>query len=220
MSAWDGPPRHAVVIASGGLADAVLAYWLTGDGVQVTLLSVDDGQARRTALHCAARLAHDLGCEHDAAVLPGLANVLGRGGPAGARCAAADPHHSMSVLGLAVGHAAAGGADAVAYAAHGGASAAPGSSAEFVTAYQEAMAANTGRLRPGIRVLAPFADIELADIVELGAGLHVPFGRTWSCYSSGDVHCGRCAGCAERRAAFVLARVADPTLYAAAAVLR
>lgn len=46
-----------------------------------------------------------------------------------------------------------------------------------------------------------------------GASLGVPFAETWSCYNSGAVHCGRCGTCVERREAFHLAGVEDPTVY-------
>jgi 7-cyano-7-deazaguanine synthase len=52
-----------------------------------------------------------------------------------------------------------------------------------------------------------------ADIVRRGAELGVPFELTWSCYEDGDVHCGKCGTCVERREAFERAGVADPTAY-------
>ena len=52
------------------------------------------------------------------------------------------------------------------------------------------------------------------DIVAAGAKYRTPFVETWSCYKGGDMHCGRCGTCVERREAFHLAGVADPTAYA------
>ena len=52
-----------------------------------------------------------------------------------------------------------------------------------------------------------------ADIVKLGAELGVDFARTWSCYKGGKFHCGKCGTCTERREAFELAGVPDPTVY-------
>ena len=43
--------------------------------------------------------------------------------------------------------------------------------------------------------------------------LGVPFAYTWSCYLGGRRHCGRCGTCVERKEAFALARVTDPTDY-------
>jgi 7-cyano-7-deazaguanine synthase len=55
--------------------------------------------------------------------------------------------------------------------------------------------------------------MEKADIVRLGDRLGVPFGETWSCYKGGDVHCGVCSSCRERKRAFLDAGVSDPTGY-------
>ena len=52
------------------------------------------------------------------------------------------------------------------------------------------------------------------DIAAAGAKLGVNFTHTWSCYKGGDVHCGKCGTCVERREAFALAGVVDPTSYA------
>jgi 7-cyano-7-deazaguanine synthase len=52
------------------------------------------------------------------------------------------------------------------------------------------------------------------DIVAAGAAVNTPFAETWSCYKGGEHHCGRCGTCVERREAFDLAGVEDPTVYA------
>ena len=48
----------------------------------------------------------------------------------------------------------------------------------------------------------------------MGASLGVDFSKTWSCYKGGAVHCGKCGTCVERREAFALAGLVDPTVYA------
>ncbi|MGB0259481.1 MAG: 7-cyano-7-deazaguanine synthase, partial [Coraliomargarita sp.] len=60
----------------------------------------------------------------------------------------------------------------------------------------------------------PFVDWTKADIARRGAELGVPFEQTWSCYKGGELHCGRCGTCIERREAFHLAGIEDPTPYA------
>ena len=65
-----------------------------------------------------------------------------------------------------------------------------------------------------VRVLRPYADLGLhkRDVLRRGAGL--PLEHTFSCLApAGDRHCGRCNKCAERRAGFRDAGVADPTEY-------
>ena len=63
------------------------------------------------------------------------------------------------------------------------------------------------------RVVPPDLIAPKADIVADGARLGVPFAETWSCYKGGARHCGRCGTCVERREAFHLAGVDDPTDY-------
>jgi 7-cyano-7-deazaguanine synthase len=64
-----------------------------------------------------------------------------------------------------------------------------------------------------IALETPFLRRSKADIVREGARLGLPFEETWSCYKGGDRHCGRCGTCVERREAFHLAGVDDPTVY-------
>jgi 7-cyano-7-deazaguanine synthase len=76
-----------------------------------------------------------------------------------------------------------------------------------------ARVANQGFVAESFQVLAPFLSWTKAEIVLRGAELDVPFAETWSCYKGGDVHCGTCGTCVERREAFQVAGVADPTEY-------
>ena len=67
----------------------------------------------------------------------------------------------------------------------------------------------------GIQLLRPFIDLDKAGIVTRGNELGVDFAQTWSCYQGGESHCGRCGTCVERREAFLLANLPDPTSYLA-----
>ncbi|MDN5249754.1 MAG: 7-cyano-7-deazaguanine synthase, partial [Alphaproteobacteria bacterium] len=49
--------------------------------------------------------------------------------------------------------------------------------------------------------------------VKDGAKYNTPFEKTWSCYKGREIHCGRCGTCVERREAFFLAKIEDPTIY-------
>lgn len=64
-----------------------------------------------------------------------------------------------------------------------------------------------------IQLLRPFIGLDKAAIAGLGAGLGIDYAETWSCYKGGRWHCGRCGTCVERREAFLLAGVPDPTTY-------
>lgn len=81
---------------------------------------------------------------------------------------------------------------------------------EFIKAIDEALNAACG-----VQVWAPFVDKSKADITEIGAKIGAPLHLTWSCYKGGDLHCGTCGTCIERKEAFKEAGVTDPTQYAA-----
>ncbi len=66
----------------------------------------------------------------------------------------------------------------------------------------------------GIALLRPFIQMTKAQIAARGQALGLDFSQTWSCYKGGAVHCGTCGTCVERREAFVLAGIPDPTTYA------
>lgn len=71
----------------------------------------------------------------------------------------------------------------------------------------------------GVEVLRPFIALNKAQIARRGAEAGVDFAHTWSCYKGGELHCGRCGTCVERREAFLLAGLNDPTTYADASPL-
>jgi 7-cyano-7-deazaguanine synthase len=65
-----------------------------------------------------------------------------------------------------------------------------------------------------VKLLRPFITMTKGEIAAAGVKLGVNFARTWSCYKGGEIHCGKCGTCVERREAFALAGVRDPTVYA------
>jgi 7-cyano-7-deazaguanine synthase len=218
------------VVLSGGLDSTTLAYWLASQGARLTLLSVDYGQRHGKELLFAARTAVALGAEHHVADLRRTGQLLGGSALTSPAVQVPDGHYTDEsmratvvpnrnalLLDLATGLAVSTGAGAVAYGAHAGDRAVyPDCRPEFVAAYQQmARTANAGFLPGGFTVLAPFIAMTKADIATLAARLGVPVGQTWSCYRGGDAHCGTCGTCTERREAFTVAGVDDPTYYLA-----
>lgn len=59
-------------------------------------------------------------------------------------------------------------------------------------------------------ILTPLLSYTDLQIVELGAGLGVPWDRAWSCVMNKPEQCGSCPACQRRRAAFRAAGVIDP----------
>lgn len=81
---------------------------------------------------------------------------------------------------------------------------------EFIDAMSQAIEAGT---YSRTQVLAPYTNITKADISARGHQLGINYAETWSCYKGGEHHCGRCGTCTERREAFRLAGIPDPTVY-------
>jgi 7-cyano-7-deazaguanine synthase len=225
------PPTAAVAILSGGLDSATLVYHLRAQGSHVRLLSFDYGQRHRRELDCARQVALELQVPHHVVDLrpvgallhgsaltdPGVAVPDGHYTDESMR-ATVVPNRNAIMLDVAVAVAVTAGCEAVAFGAHGGDHVIyPDCRPEFVDAFAaSARLANDGFLAAGFRVLAPFLSLSKVDVVRLGARYGVPFERTWSCYKGGARHCGTCGTCTERREAFQLARVPDPTSYEAA----
>ena len=121
------------------------------------------------------------------------------------------PFRNGIMLAAAAGFAESCGADAVVIAAHAGDHAIyPDCREPFMRAMGEAMTEGT---YAKIRLLRPFIAMDKAAIARLGAGLGVDYAETWSCYKGGTLHCGTCGTCIERREAFLLAGLPDPTHY-------
>jgi 7-cyano-7-deazaguanine synthase len=121
------------------------------------------------------------------------------------------PFRNGIMLSIAAGFAESIGADAVTIAAHSGDHAIyPDCREPFMRAMGEAMEQGT---YAGIKLLRPFIDMDKAAIARRGAELGVDFAETWSCYKGGEIHCGVCGTCVERREAFLLAGLQDPTVY-------
>lgn len=122
------------------------------------------------------------------------------------------PFRNAIMLSIAAGYAESRGAEGLVIAAHGGDHAIyPDCREEFMKAMADAMRSGT---YAGIRLLRPFISMNKGGIAALGKELGVDYSRTWSCYKGGELHCGRCGTCVERREAFLLAGIPDPTRYA------
>jgi 7-cyano-7-deazaguanine synthase len=79
-----------------------------------------------------------------------------------------------------------------------------------VSAFSQALKEGTWK---GVELVSPFCKIRKEDIVKIGTELGVDYAHTYSCYKGDSIHCGVCGTCTERKEAFELAKVADPTEY-------
>ena len=99
----------------------------------------------------------------------------------------------------------------------------PDASPEFFDTMARAL--SLGLAHP-IDIATPFASMEKSEVIRLGVELGVPLELTLSCMNPPSplrgygeasslkaLHCGECSKCRERRDAFRVAAVADPTTY-------
>lgn len=121
------------------------------------------------------------------------------------------PFRNGIMLSIATGYTESMGGDLLVIAAHAGDHAIyPDCREDFMRSMGEAMRLGT---YAQIGLYRPFIKLTKADICKRGYELGVDFAQTWSCYKGGVLHCGKCGTCVERREAFILAGIEDPTAY-------
>jgi 7-cyano-7-deazaguanine synthase len=83
----------------------------------------------------------------------------------------------------------------------------------FIAAMSEAIRQGT-KPDTDLKIIAPLVRLSKGEIVKTGLELNAPLHLTWSCYTDGDVACGRCDSCALRLKGFAEAGIKDPIRYA------
>jgi len=214
-----------LVVCSGGLDSVTLAYKVAQEYDLGGLISFDYGQRHKKELAYAARCAEALGVKHSiidiaqgGAMLSGSALTDDIDVPDGHYAQdtmkiTVVPNRNAIMLAFSYGVASAQNMDAVATAVHGGdhfiyPDCRPG----FIKSF-EAMQNHALEGVSQIRLYTPFLEQSKTEIAAWAGRLNVPIEDTWSCYKGGDIHCGRCGTCVERREAFDLAGIDDPTIY-------
>lgn len=217
----------AIAIVSGGLDSVTLAYFLRAEGYNLHLLSFDYGQRHKKEIGfaelCARRLQADfdtIDMSYFGKYLKGSALTDDIPVPDGHYASpnmaiTVVPNRNAIMLALAYGIAVAENAEVVAIGAHGGDHFIyPDCRPEFIAAFDTMQHhAVEGFGHPNLRLEAPFLRLGKQQIVKLGSTLQVPFSDTWSCYKGGTNHCGTCGTCVERKEAFELSGISDPTEY-------
>ena len=121
------------------------------------------------------------------------------------------PFRNGIMLSIACGLAESRGLKRVLIANHGGDHAIyPDCRPEFVDAMDAAMQAGT---YINVKIAAPYTHLTKAELVRRGAAMGIDYSETYSCYKGGEKHCGCCGTCTERKEAFLLAGIPDPTTY-------
>ena len=215
---------RVVVLCSGGMDSVTALHWAARHHEVMAVLSFDYGSKHNhREIPFAAEHARNLQLPHEVVRLDFVEQrftsaLLRSGGdiPDGHYEAATMkqtvvPFRNAIMLSIATGLAESRGATGLVIAAHGGDHAIyPDCREAFMQAMGTAMRHGT---YAGIELLRPFIAWNKAQIAVEGTRLGVNYARTWSCYMGGRIHCGQCGTCVERREAFILAGLPDPTAY-------
>ena len=214
--------KNAAIIYSGGLDSTTLLYEMQHRIALAITFDYGSNHAGRE-MACAKENCRRLGIEHIVVELDFFRRYIRSSLTSGSDAipegtydddnmrSTVVPFRNGIMLSIACGIAEDRGLESVFIANHGGDHAIyPDCRMGFIEAMDAAMRAGTYM---GVRLEAPYTDISKADIVKRGAAIGVDFAHTYSCYKGGEHHCGRCGTCRERKEAFAMAGVPDPTVY-------
>lgn len=220
--------KKAVIIASGGIDSSTLLYKMVSEGFQVYALTFIYGQRHLKEIDSAIQISEGLEILHKVVDISAMKELLLGSALTDSNVEVPEvpetadhyetlkativPNRNAIFLSIAIGYAESIGAHHVFFGAHfSDRGVYPDCRKEFVDAFQ-----NSERLatdNPDLVIDAPFVEMDKSEIVKLGAELGVPFVDTWTCYKGGEVHCGVCSSCSERKRAFVESNIEDPTEY-------
>ncbi|MCL4429277.1 MAG: 7-cyano-7-deazaguanine synthase QueC [Candidatus Bathyarchaeota archaeon] len=214
--------KKCVVVLSGGPDSATVACWAKTQGYQIYPITFNYGQIAVKETQAAQKIAEKLGATTKIIdlsalkdIFSGTTSLVNRKIPLTAEFSAPIivPFRNAIFLSTAVAYAVTVGAKYIFYGAQGSDEPYyPDCRRDFYEAFEKAARLGTDQ---EIIVRAPFSSQKKSYLINKGAELGVPFELTWSCYRDGEVHCGRCESCVNRKKAFQDAGVADPTSYEA-----
>jgi len=208
----------AVVLLSGGLDSATVAYLARHSGYDVFALTIRYGQRHEREIQAARAVCEELGVQEHRIVDLNMgdwgSSLTGSGdlpdqGPTGDIPSTWVPMRNLIFLGIASGYAEVIDAEAI-YIGVGQVdySGYPDCRAEFIAAYQRAAdLASKQFVEQGISipVVTPLMYLSKVGTIRLGLSLGVNYDLTWSCYAGGEVPCGICDACRIRDTAFEVA---------------
>ena len=215
--------KKILCIYSGGMDSTVLLYDLINKGNQVEAIWFNYGQRHKKEHLFAEQICSKLGIEFTELDISEINSFLTNSSLSGEQdipdvhyeddkaINTIVPNRNMIMLSIATAKAINDKFDAVAFGCHYGDRVVyPDCRIEYTNALQTAIFLADRHL---VKLLTPFIDITKADIVNIGQKNNVPWTQTWTCYKGLEKHCGSCPTCIERREAFHLAKVQDPTEY-------
>lgn len=216
--------KPVAVLLSGGMDSTTLLALAAHEENPQLAVSVDYGQRHQVELEAAEKVAAYYGVEHLVLDFTGWGKALSGSALTDPGVAVPDgeydeenmsltvvPNRNATMLMAVAGIAAARGIQEVWTAVHAGDhSVYPDCRPEFISSAAETAEHGTDG---AVTIRAPFSRSSKADIATAGAKYGAPLGLSWSCYKGGTAHCGVCGTCRERREAFQIAQITDPTVY-------
>ena len=214
--------KDSVIVVSGGM-DSITLLYEKKDEIALGI-SFDYGSNHNhnelplAAMHCQrlgiAHVVIPLGFMHQyfkSSLLESGANIPDGSYDEDNMKSTVVPFRNGVMLAVAAGIAESNGLTKVLIANHGGDHTIyPDCRPEFIAAMDAAVKAGTFA---NVHVVAPYTNISKADIARRGNSLGIDYTETWSCYKGGDVHCGTCGTCVERKEALREAGIEDNTKY-------
>lgn len=219
--------KRALICASSGLDSTVAASWAIRNGYKITLLHFDyNCRAHGKEKKAIKDIANSFNCELITIKADFFKDVLGgsrlydgseitKEDNKGAELAIEwVPARNLIFMSIAAGYCEAKGID---YIILGGNLEESGAYADNELIFQRKFAdllPNSLNLQNRVQVLTPVANLMKREIVELGLSLNAPLHLTWSCYESGEKHCGKCGPCFMRKTAFKMLNIPEVIEYA------
>ena len=212
--------KKCVVVLSGGLDSATVAYWAKSQGYVIYPITFKYGQIAAKETIAAQRIAEKLQTKTRFIDLSALKEIFSdvtslcnKDIPLTSEFSAPIivPFRNAIFLSAAVAYAITIGANKIFYGAQGSDEPFyPDCRREFIKAFEKAAKLGTCE---EISIEAPFGGGKKSDLIKNAAKLGVPFEITWSCYLGEEKHCGKCESCINRSRAFKAAGISDPTNY-------
>lgn len=220
--------KKAVVVLSGGIDSSTLAYHLKKQNYDLICVSFNYGQKHIKELDSAKFIAAELNATHQIIDLSFMQNFLQTSSLINSdienpkeeykrdnMLITVVPNRNTMMLSIAWTIACVNNAHVVAFGPH------KGDNYVYADCRPDYFMAMNLSLRLGtidsrheeLELIAPFINMTKLEIVKLGYTLNVPFAKTWSCYDGKEVHCGKCGTCLQRKDAFIIADISDPTIY-------
>jgi 7-cyano-7-deazaguanine synthase len=215
--------ERIVVIFSGGMDSFTLLNRTIRDGYKVFAVTFDYGQRHAKEIKYAKSACVDLQVPHKIIDITTI-NQLLQGSSLTSNINIPEGHYAdetmrstivpnrnMILLSLAVGYAISINAKKVFYGAHTGDHAIyPDCRPEFVEKLNSVCAIANYE---SVEIVTPYLHYDKGQIVKDGLLMELDYGKTWSCYNGKDIACGKCGACFERREAFALNHMIDPSEY-------